>query len=109
MVAIFALYDDRSNQSVSEPNTVELCHGVLANENWVVSSGLFKIFNYVFRSFIILRKKLIEKYNFLKHTLKYLQQFTALCIQKSQINSFSKLLLQLRFGEHNLASMEGSS
>ena len=43
MAAIFAFHNDYTNQSVPEPIRVELCHGALVNENWIVTSGLFDI------------------------------------------------------------------
>ena len=52
MVAIYVLhnyydyYYNRHNGSAPESMPVELCHGALVNENWIVSSGLFDIFHY---------------------------------------------------------------
>ena len=43
MAAIFAFHNDRKNQSAPEPIFVELCHGALISQTWIVSSGLFEI------------------------------------------------------------------
>ena len=43
MAAIFAFHNDYRNRSTPEPTPVELCHGALITQTWIVSSGLFEI------------------------------------------------------------------